>query len=300
MPAYASPRESLDLKKTTWKKLLEMMRIYQQTHGLFELAETSKGIFSITSINRRHALFLKLPSGSANAPSTSDPPPTDSPSAMDIREGYTLPAPFVPLFSQVLGSTPHKGETFFDQQQVVRVLWGYVEKKSLSTADGRSVLMDDALAALLCNKRDGSERLVSKKNLALRFARALTPSYTVGTVEHLPDGTQTSSVRVHKGSPPVITVSPGKRCGHTVTIIDSEFEVLGLDPSQLAAALQIHFGCATSLLRPSPKRTSVLLQGAHAKKIAPFLEEKYAISSKYLTLGGPQKSSTPKDSKRQK
>ena len=144
--------------------------------------------------------------------------------------------------------------------------------------------MDDMLHGLIANKRDGTDRLVSKKELAARFVGLLTPSYITATTRSLPDGTESVSTVLHKGTPPTITISTAKRSGHPVTVVEAEFCAFGIDPDEVARVLQNQFAGSTTISEISSKKKTlqIFLQGNHTKKMVPFLIEKYMIPVKYF------------------
>ncbi|XP_067945356.1 eukaryotic translation initiation factor 2D-like [Watersipora subatra] len=271
--ACCPPGTSIDIKKTSYKKLLPFL-LEMKKEGLLDVKETAKGVHSVTEINVSHNEVQefrpwKLPLVEEAKPDSSQEYVYSPP---EIIELLAVNAQTLPLFSR-LGMS--KGDTL-SQSEMRALITGYVKEKALLHPENKQlVTLDEVLTTAVVTKKDGFVEYLKWNILFERLTNALGTVYRVS----YPNGYS----EVKKGKPPPINVVVETRTGNKKVTLINNLDKFGIEAKEVAKELRSGKACNTSI-QESQAGVQLLAQGNHSSFIYKLLKEKYKIPIKFMKI----------------
>lgn len=275
---------TLDLKKTSFKKLAKLLSMHEKK-GLLTQKLVHKQDH-IAAINRAHALYTAFaPAAQDAAPAAPAPAgkgatPKAGLATITVCTAYKASSSLQP----VLGSDAPR-DKLYTAVEVEAALRQYAAGSGLAASpDAAQMALDRLLIGALYNKSEqpaeGSSaetaevlrRLLGKLQLWSRIRRTTQ---------------QEEKETLQKGSPKNVQVQLEDRAGGRKHITRlSGMEAFGIDPDELATALQRRFQSSASVTKlPGKTETGkeIALQGDQLQNAAQFLTDVYGLPHSYIT-----------------
>nr|XP_054764505.1 eukaryotic translation initiation factor 2D-like [Lytechinus pictus] len=277
--------KSLDLKKSSYKKLSKFLQAMQEK-GLLDVRELRVGVDSVTAIHKNHdeiRSFVPLPdesdsgeqSGAASIQSSSSKAPEGPP---EIRQFYAVLPNQVP----VLQHSGYKRGCWMTKEDVRNAITAYIKNESLVDQNDYSrVTLDPILHDAVVNKSECSITHLKWDQLFTRFLHKMNPGYQIVFPGELPAGVQP---QIHKGQVQPIILKLDRKAGNKWITVIQNLEQFSLDPKEFAHRLQIAVAASTTVTECSNAKLGlqVTVQGNQIKFLDKFLTGHYQIPRRYI------------------
>ncbi|KAG5899462.1 hypothetical protein JTB14_015315 [Gonioctena quinquepunctata] len=256
------PNKTLDIKKTSYKKLKPFLKKMTE-EGLIIVKEIKNGVEAITAISKDHPRLQEFYITPSDRPKKeSDEKETDL--ATDVIESYIITDNVLPLFEG------HRKGDSIQVSEVRRYVTHYVKENNLQTEDNNRLVKPQKVLAKVCK----TEHPVTWEEVIEKVCGAMKNCYKVksGNEEIL-----------NKGKVSAITISVSVRSGNKkVTLVDN-LELFGIRLNEFAKECQHGVAASTSINRPPGKKTDQLLvQGNQVLFVYNLLTEKYKVPKRYV------------------
>ncbi|XP_045453606.1 eukaryotic translation initiation factor 2D [Melitaea cinxia] len=261
--AYCPPDRTLDVKKSTYKKMGKFLEAMER-EGLIGVREVEKGVSALVSLQPAHPLLrahrAPPPARPDSAPQ-SDAPPTAPPA---VRELYCVTAHVAELFA------PLKKGAALSAGEVRGALQRLAAERGLSARG--AVALDEPLARLTGRQ---PQELIKWEELISSVLGRMTPS----TEMRYADGT----VKLIKSRLEPVKMQVATRSGNKKVTLVSNLESFGFDLAALAHACQVRVGASCGVTRTAAARADqLMLQGDQTHFVAKLLIEEYGLPKKFL------------------
>ncbi|XP_030852103.1 eukaryotic translation initiation factor 2D isoform X2 [Strongylocentrotus purpuratus] len=235
--------KTLDLKKSSYKKLSKFLRAMQERR-LLDVRELSRGVDSITAIYKDHdelRSFVPLvdsgdsdeqSDAASSNPSSSSKAPEGPP---EIRQFYSV----MPNQAPVLQHSGYKRGDWMTKEDVRNAITAYIKNESLIDQNDYShVMLDPILHDAAIKKSEGSVSHLKWDQLFTRFLHKMNPGYQILFPSDLSAKVQP---RIHKGQVQPIILKLERKGGNKWITVIQNLEQFSLDPKEFGHRLQIAF-----------------------------------------------------------
>ncbi|XP_064605248.1 eukaryotic translation initiation factor 2D-like [Liolophura sinensis] len=267
-------KDILDVKKSTYKKLSKFLQAMSKK-GLIKVKELTKGVESVTEINKSHPDFRDF-----TPPDLPEPDAEGSKSSGDegfqppcIQEMYSVTSVMLPVFRPAGYS---KGSAL-SSTDVRAVITDYVKANDLQVQDKKSVVqIDPIIGDVVLDKGEVNTTHMTWEELLSRFLQKMPVVHQVTFPGRPPV--------IRKGKLEPISVNVEQRTSNKkVTLVDN-LELFGIDPVEFAHRVQVSVACSASACPTAQKNKGlqVMVQGNQINFISDLLLGEYHIQRKYI------------------
>ncbi|CAH2055994.1 unnamed protein product, partial [Iphiclides podalirius] len=260
------PDRTLDVKKSTYKKMGKFLEAMQQ-EGLLEVREIEKGVSALVGVACAHPL---LKAHRPHPHPHHQPQPhqrSDGPSPPLVRDLYCITANVAELFA------PLRKGTALSAAEVRSTLTEYVKARGLNSAQQRGALSLDPLLAKVAGQQE--HETIKWEGLMNAVLNKMTPS----TELQYSDGT----VKIIKSKLEPIKMQVATRSGNKKVTLVSNLESYGFNLLEMSKMCQHGVAASCGVTRtPGAKHDQLMVQGDQTHFIAKLLIEKYGLPKKYL------------------
>ncbi|XP_045160604.2 eukaryotic translation initiation factor 2D-like isoform X2 [Mercenaria mercenaria] len=267
---YCPKDKNLDIKKSTFKKLSKFLQKQAKT-GIVKVKELSKGVDSITEIDKSHELLrgLEVPDVVIVEETKSE----NEYSPPNITEMFAVTANTLPFFKPRGYS---KGSAL-KPADIRKIITEYVKSNSLQKEESKNeVMLDPILAEMLLVKAEGDRSTLKWDDVYSRLLNKMSPVY-----EMLFEG-QPPVIR--KGNVEPIKIDVVQRASNKKATIVENLDLFGIDEKTFAHTVQVKVACSASVVPSQQKNKGpqVVVQGNQIHFVAELLTGSYKIPRKYL------------------
>ncbi|KAL4235828.1 Eukaryotic translation initiation factor 2D [Mactra antiquata] len=268
---YCPSDKILDVKKSSFKKLSKFLQKQSKT-GIITVKELSKGVDSITEIDKSHLALrgLEVPEIVIENFSESSEPEYSPPI---ITEMLAVTSNVLTLF-KTLGYT--KG-SYLKPSEVRQCVTEYVKQNNLQYEDCKSeVILDPILADLLLTKPEGDRSTLKWEDVFSRLIDKMTTVYEVQLSGQAPI--------IHKGNLEPIKIDVVQRASNKKATVIENLDVYGIDTKSFAHTVQVKVACSASVTPSQQKNKGpqVVVQGNQTGIVGDLLCKTYMIPKKYI------------------
>lgn len=271
---------SIDIKKTTYKKLSKFLQEMSQNNYI-TVREEPKGVEKIVAINVTHPdvvnTILNVTDTLGNASGSSQQQQqletgTDGLFVTEMKELYTVTTDtmkFFNLFDVKCGEG-------VEPAQVKKFVKEYVCNNKLQDSANIRQIHVDAMLRDVC-QFDESNKIVPFDVILANITERMDHSYAMRNRNEL----KTS------GKQAAIKMTLATRCGNKkVTLIDG-MELFGIRLPEFAQACKVGVAASTSIIRPdcpaNQNKGQLMVQGNQVRFVHKLLTETYKIPPKFIT-----------------
>lgn len=273
---------SIDIKKTTYKKLSKFLQEMAQNHNYVTVREEPKGVEKIVAINITHPdvvntiLNITDTGGGAGAGASSQQQHsetgTDGLFVTEMKELYTVTNDTKKFFN-VFDIKCGEG---IEPAQVKKFVKEYVCNNKLQDSANIRQIHVDAMLRDVC-QLDESNKIVPFDVILSTITDHMDHSYAMRNRNEL----KTS------GKQATIKMTLATRCGNKkVTLIDG-MELFGIRLPEFAQACKVGVAASTSIIRPdcpaNQNKGQLMVQGNQIRFVYKLLTETYKIPPKFIT-----------------
>ncbi|CAH0664238.1 unnamed protein product [Spodoptera exigua] len=262
--ALCPPDRSLEVKKSSYKKLGKFLEVMQQ-EGLLEVREIEKGVDAVVAVNVSHPKVRAHAPGARIAPAPVEPA-TDY-VAPQVREMFCVTANVADIFA------PLKKGTALTAAEVRTTLTEYVKTRQLNSSQLKGAVVLDAVLAKITGK---SEQEAVKWDVLMSSVQGkMTPS----TEMRFSDGT----VKLTKTKLEPVKMQVASRSGNKKVTLVSNLEQFGFNLAALSHVCQTGVAASCGVTRsPGARADQLMLQGDQTYFVAKLLIEKYGLPKKFV------------------
>ncbi|XP_078703917.1 eukaryotic translation initiation factor 2D-like [Branchiostoma floridae x Branchiostoma belcheri] len=267
--------KSLDLKKSSYKKLTKFLQA-MQTHRLIQVKELSKGVESVVEVNWGHEELksfevpdIELPGDKVNNPGTGTGPTYQPP---EVVEMYSVTGNLAALFRT---AGIRKGEAL-SGQQVREFLTQYVKENELADPNNRRFVVVDPLLCDALRQKGEDLTHLAWEDLFARCCDKMSPC-----AQLIFPGQQPV---LKKGKLEPIDVQVQQRSGNKKVTLIYNLEGFGIRPDAFAHLLQLRVQASTAV-NPAPNRKAgvqVMVQGNQVHTVAKLLIDEMKLPKKFV------------------
>jgi len=291
------PDETLEIKKTSFKKLSKYLK-EQQNLGLIEVKELTKGNDNITNVNRAHPDLRSFTPLMITA--TTD----DDVDAVESQFGVLTLTKFeAPVITTVFGPSSalqpffkavgcSKKDAVYTVAEVRSLINDYVRERELQR--GAVVQLDPVLHDCCCVKNENDVVDMTWEQLYKRFVSKMKAHHQLQFPKLEPI--------VRKGAIECIQISTQQRASNKKVTLVKNLESFLIDPHQFASHLRKTAQASTSITelptsKPNCTLHQVLIQGNQVNLVDRILTgEHYGLPRRYLK--GLENAPKPKGKKK--
>ncbi|XP_064625145.1 eukaryotic translation initiation factor 2D-like [Lineus longissimus] len=263
--------KDLDLKKSSYKKLSKFLQEMEK-RNLLGVKELSKGVESVTAVNRAHPDLRSFTVPDLPEEEEDDEPDDEKPYVPpEIVDMFGVSAAVLPLFSLV----GYKKGSALMLSDVRKAITGYVKDEELKDQENKGkVILDPVLTDVLFRSEGATS--VRYDELIKRCLEKMSPMHQMTYPGEKPV--------VKKGKVEPVTFMIAQRGGNKKVTLIENLEQFGISPKQFAHEVQIGVACSTSVssLPGKAQGMQVLVQGNQINFVAELLADKYQLNKKYL------------------
>lgn len=270
MMQLCPPERSIDVKKSSYKKLGKFLEAMQQ-EGLLEVREVEKGVSAVTVVNLSHpAVRAHAPPAAlreaVQAQTQEAAPPGDYAPPL-VRDMYCVTAAVADIFA------PIKKGTALTPAEVRSGLTDYVKTRNLNSSEVKGAVTLDATLSKVTSKPERDA--IKWDALMLSVQGRMTPS----TEMRFSDGT----VKLTKSKLEPVKMQVASRSGNKKVTLVSNLEAFGFSLPALSHVCQTGVAASCSVTRtPGSKFDQLMVQGDQTHFIAKLLIERYGLPKKYV------------------
>lgn len=271
MVKYCPSGKLLDIKKSSYKKLSKFLQKMQKD-GYIKVKELSKGADSVVEIDKTQLRDFVPPfdvDSQVSQPTQSDEefiPPR-------LTEMFSITTAVLPVFKDN-GKSKGSAVTMADVRTCVNE---YVKNNDLNEINKSSVQLDPVLAEVVLSKGENDVTHLTWEDLYKRILNKMQP---VLCIEY-----QGQPPVYQKGKVEGIKIDVQQRSSNKKVTIVENVETFGIDPKELAHAVQVGMACS-STVSPLPQKNKgvqIVIQGNQINFIADLLLNKYKVPRKYIS-----------------
>lgn len=262
---------SIDIKKTSWKKLSKFLQD-MASYDYLTVREEGKGVEKIVAFNTTHPDVVNTILNVTDTGGPQSEPTTDGLFVTEMKELYTVTNDTMKFFN-VFDVKCGEG---IEPAQVKKYVKEYVcNKKLQDTANIRQIHVDDMLREVC--QLDENNKIVPFDVILATITDRMEHSYAMRNRNEL----KTS------GKQATIKMTLATRCGNKqVTLIDG-MELFGIRLPEFAQACKVGVAASTSIIRPdcpaNSNKGQLMVQGNQIRFVHKLLTETYKIPPKFIT-----------------
>ncbi|CAB3242161.1 unnamed protein product [Arctia plantaginis] len=278
MMQLCPPDRTVDVKKSTYKKLGKFLEAMQQ-EGLLEVREVEKGVAAVTAVSLAHPALRahRPPPGAAALLDRAGPG-----AGAGAGGGAPLHGDYVPpLVREMFCVTaavadvlvPIKKGTAVTASEVRARLTEYVKVHQLTSAEVKGAVKMNSALSKITGKPEGEA--VKWEELMNSAVGRMTPA----TEMRFADG----SVKLSKTKLEPIRMQIASRSGNKKVTLVSNLEAFGFSLPALGHVCQTGVAASCGVTRtPGSKSDQLMIQGDQSHFVAKLLIEKYGLPKKYV------------------
>ncbi|KAB7493865.1 Eukaryotic translation initiation factor 2D [Armadillidium nasatum] len=267
------PNKTLDVKKTSYKKLSKFLNAMAR-RNFVEVKEFPKGVENITAINFAHEEiknFVMDESDFVRSIPDSKPSSTSGFVAPVLEEVYQVSGSTIQFFKKNRYS---KGDVL-SRAEIRSVVSTYIEENKLKRDD--KVELDPILHEAVVNPKEGYKEFLRWDEIFSRLLGKMAPAVRITREGQVP--------LIKKGKLEPIEIAIAKRTGNKKVTLIYNVGTYGIDESEFAHQIQVGVATSTSVGPAENKpqgMTQVLVQGNQVLFIGKLLLDTYKLPRKYI------------------
>ncbi|XP_072030965.1 eukaryotic translation initiation factor 2D-like [Amphiura filiformis] len=275
--------QTLDVKKSSYKKFSKFLQAMQQEH-LLTVKTEKKGIDNVVDIDRSHpdVRAFEIPEGDTNdEDDVQGGKPTNSEavwSSPEIKEFFQVTTKMLP----VLKCAGYRQGAWMTAEEVRKAVTDYVKQEELADrTDRRLVVLDPVLHDAVMKKTEPSTTHLAWDKLFTRSYRELTRGHQLVLGN---PGIATENQRMKKGNIEPIELKIQRKAGNKLVTLITRLETFGIDPKDFSHRIQkgVSASSSVSALPGQGQGQQVLVQGNQVNYVDKLLTEHYKLPRKYI------------------